>query len=690
MKISKFWYHLTGVVLLSASFLFSMGSSAFAKCPAATVADMKSVKAGKYPQQFELSEFESNAGCKMTFQGNPDIAKLNSKIRGNPSSVPSVGQRLPEEPLVYAPYDAIGKYGGTLDVLSNATEAGTSDFLSVRHVNLVRYSDDLQTIVPNIAKDWKWNDDFTQLTFYLRKGHKWSDGQPFTAEDVKFWYDHLALSPLIMEKPKDYVLVGGKRMEVMVIDETTVRFYLPAPKPGLLAHFAFSFAQGFQPKHFLAPYHPALSPDADKLAQKAGFENGLAVIKAYFGNSDWTDTPSPLLNSPDKVGKLPADVIPTLESHIYITDTTEGRHLVANPYFHIVDTQGNQLPYISEQDEVYKNDNELRILTLVNGEADYKSQSLQLSSAPMLLEGQEKGDYTIYLKPEITLSNISFNVTHPDQDKRKVFADLRFRKAMSVAINRQEINEVALFGQGTPKQYTGFSPLPDFVDKKWESYMIQYDPGMANSLLDQLGMKDRDGDGSRELPSGKKLVINMQFSTQGIDPQIVEMVGQNWAEVGIKTTVKEVTPDEYRSAQSANQLDVGMWRSSQPLSIVMGNNELWVPPFENYFGHRTGMLWAEYVDSNGSKGVKPPAYVMQLIDDVNEFQSAAIGSARFKELGRRMVKNMTENLLKIGVAQKPAPIYRRNVLKNFVEFKTHSYEYYRTYPYRGTQWYLDE
>ncbi len=661
-----------GVAAASTTLLLSAANTAVAGCPAATVADMKGVKAGKYPQQYELAEFEKLAGCKMTFQGNPDIARLNGKIRGNPSSVPSVANRLPSEPLVYAPYESIGKYGGTLDVLSNATEAGTSDFLSVRHVNLVRFSDDLQTIVPNIAKDWKWNSDFTQLTFYLRKGHRWSDGAPFTAEDVKFWYDHLALSPLIMEKPKDYVLVGGKRMT------------------GLLAHFAFSFAQGFQPKHFLAPYHPELSANADKLAQKAGFENCLAVIKAYFGNSDWTDTPSPLLNSPDKVAKLPADVIPTLESHIYITDTTEGRHLVANPYFHIVDTQGNQLPYISEQDEVYKNDNELRILTLVNAEADYKSQSLQLSSAPMLLEGQEKGDYTIYLKPEITLSNISLNVTHQDLDKRKVFGDLRFRKAMSVAINRQEINEVALFGQGTPKQYTGFSPMPDFIDKKWESYMIQYDPGMANRLLDEIGMVDRDGDGSRELPNGKKIVINMQFSTQGIDPQIVEMVGQNWAEVGIKTTVKEVTPDEYRSAQSANQLDVGMWRSSQPLSIVMGNNELWVPPFENYFGHRTGMLWAEYVDSNGAKGVKPPAYVMQLIKDVSEFQSTAIGSARFKELGRRMVKNMTENLIKIGVAQKPAPIYRRNALKNFVEFKTHSYEYYRTYPYRGTQWYLDE
>ena len=693
MRYCKFLYRLfSGASLAIAGLLLLVSGNAASAgdCPAATVADMKGVAPGKYPQQFELSEFETNAGCTLTFQGNPDIAKLNAQIRGNPSTVPSVEDRLPSEPLVYAPYHSIGKYGGTLDVLSNATEAGTSDFLSVRHVNLVRFSDDLQTIVPNIAKDWKWNDDFTQLTFYLRKNHRWSDGAPFTADDVKFWYEHLALSPLIMEKPKDYVLVGGEPMTVDVVDPQTVVFNLPAPKPGLLAHFAFSFAQGFQPKHFLAPYHPELNPDADQLAQQAGFENGLAVIKAYFGNSDWTDTPSPLLNSPDKVANLPADVIPTLESHIYITDTTEGRHLVANPYFHIVDTQGNQLPYISEQDEVYINDNEIRILKLVNAEADYKAQSLQLPAAPILLENAEKGDYTVDLRPEITLPNISFNVTHPDLDVREVFGDLRFRQAMSVAINRDEINESAFFGLGKPKQYIGFSPTPAFVDSKWESHMIQYDPAMANSLLDEIGMADTDGDGFRELPNGKKLVVNMQYSTQGMPGQVVEMVGQNWAEVGVKTTVKEVTPDEYRSAQSSNQLDVGMWRSSQPLAIVLGNNELWVPPFENYFGHRTGMLWAEYYESNGAKGVEPPAYVMELIDDVKEFQSTAIGSPRFEELGERMTKNMTENLLKIGIAQAPAPIYHRNALKNFKDFKAHAYEYYRTYPYRGTQWYLDE
>ncbi len=157
----------------------------------------------------------------------------------------------------------------------------------------MRYSDDLQTIVPNIAKSWSWNDDFTQLTFNLRKGHKWSDGAPFTSADVKFWYDNLALDPKIIEKPKDYVLVAGEPMTIDTPDETTVVFNLPSPKPGLLAHFATTFAQAFQPKHFLGQFHPDINPDADADAQAIGFENGTDVIAAYFGNSDWTDTPTP-------------------------------------------------------------------------------------------------------------------------------------------------------------------------------------------------------------------------------------------------------------------------------------------------------------------------------------------------------------------------------------------------------------
>ena len=674
---------------LTAMAMLVLPATAYASCPAVTVADMKGVAEGAYPQQYELSEFEASANCTMSFSANPDIAALNGKIKGNPD-LPALVDRIPAEPLVVVPYDSVGKYGGTLDVLSNATEAGTSDFLSVRHVNLVRFSDDLQTIVPNVAKGWEWNADFTKLTFHLRNGHKWSDGAPFTSADVKFYHDNLMLDTNIFEKPKDYITVGGETMTVDTPDETTVVFNLPSPKPGLLAHFATSYAQGFQPKHFLGKFHPAVNPDADKYAQSLGFENGYDAIAAYYGNSDWTDTPSPLLSRPAIAGNLPQPVVPTLESHIYITDTTEGRHLVANPYFHQIDPTGQQLPYISEQDELYKNDNEVRLLSIINGEVDYKAQSLQLASAPALLDGQAGGNYTVDLRPEITIGVFGFNVTHEDEAKRAVFGDVRFREAMSLAINRAELNEVGFFGQGTPQQYIGFSPKPGFVSDKWQSYMTEFDAAGANSRLDAMGMKDTDGDGFRELPNGDKLVLNMNFATQGIAGQTVELVAQYWADVGIQSVVKEVTPDEYRSAQSANKLDVLMWRKSQPLAIVLGNNELWVPPFENYFGVRNGMLWAEWVDSNGANGVEPPAYVKELIADVNAFQSADQSSVEFEKIGERMVKNMVENMLFIGTVNAPAPMIHHNNLNNFTEFKTHSYEYYRTYPYRATQWWLAE
>ncbi|MEZ5911183.1 MAG: ABC transporter substrate-binding protein [Paracoccaceae bacterium] len=550
-------------LLLASVALVALPVGAYAACPGMTVADMMGVAPGAFPQQYELGEFQTAANCTMEFSENPDMAGFNSQIRGN-GDLPALADRIPAEPLVVVPYDGVGKYGGTLDALSNATEAGTSDFMSTRHVNLVRYSDDLETIVPNVAKSWEWNADYTQLTFHLRKGHKWSDGQPFTSADVKFWYDNLAMDPNINEKPKDYVTVAGQPMTVDTPDDETVVFNLPAPKPGLLAHFATHYAQAFQPKHFLGKFHPAVNPDADAEAQALGFENGYAVIKAYYGNSDWMDTPTPMLNAPDKVAAMPADAAPTLESHIVVRETTEGRHFVANPYFHMVDTTGQQLPYINEMDEVYANDQEVRLLKLVNGEADYKTQSLQLADAPLLLQGQETGGYTIQLKPKIAMHAISFNVTSEGPEKREVFGNFDFRKAMSIAINREALNETAYFGEGVIQQYTGFSPLPDYVDAKWKTFATEFDPDGAKTLLDGIGVVDKDGDGKRDLPSGAPLVLNLQFATQGIAGQVVELIAQNWADVGINTTVKEITPDEYRSAQVPNQLDVGLWEKVGP------------------------------------------------------------------------------------------------------------------------------
>lgn len=305
-----------------------------------------------------------------------------------------------------------------------------------------------------------------------------------------------------------------------------------------------------------------------------------------------------------------------------------------------------------------------------------------------MLEGQEKGDYTIDLVPEVTIGAFAFNVTSDNPEKRKVFADPRFRAAMPVAIDRDEVNHIAFFNLGTPQQYVGFSPAPDFVDPKLLSHMTEYDPDKAKTLLDEVGMKDVDGDSIRELPNGDKLVVNLQFTTKEIAAQLVEVVSEHWVRVGIASLVKEVTPDEYRSAQSANNLDATAGRKGEPLAVSLGSNELWALPFDSYFRVRNGILWALWIDSNGTAGLEPPDYAKQMLADINKLQTTKIGSDEFKMLGNRLVENLVSSLLFIGTVSTPAPVYHRNTLKNFARFKLHASEYHRTYPYRATQWYF--
>jgi peptide/nickel transport system substrate-binding protein len=674
--------------LLSVS-LIALGSAAWANCPEATVADMMGLAPGDYPQQYDLSAFEAAAGCDMTFQENPEIAALNARIQGNPESLPPVAERLPAEPLVVLPYEGIGRYGGRLDGMSNATEAGTSDMLSLRHVNLVRFADDLVTIVPNVARDFAWNGDFTELTFTLREGHRWSDGAPFTAHDIAFWYNNMVMDPNVIESPRALWMADGERFDVEALDDTTVVFRLPSPLPGLLASFAADFAQPFQPRHFLGQFHPDIDPNADANAQALGFENGYAAIAHYYGGSDWKDVPSPLLRDPSTVESLPAAVVPTLEAFITVADTTEGRRYVANPFFHMVDTAGNQLPYISEMDERYVSDNEVRILRMVNGEIDYKAQSVTLPDAPTLLDGAEAGGYTIDLRPQIGMPVFGFNVTAADEARREVFLNRDFRLAMSHAINRPEINSVAYFDLGEPRAYMHFDPVPPFATEEQATYATQFDPETAASLLDSVGLVDSNGDGVREL-DGEPFTLTMQFSTQGLPTAVAELVAQHWTDVGIPTTIREVTSDEYRAAQAANELDVVNWGKGQPIPIVLGSAEQLLPPFGGFFDARTGMLWARWIETNGAEGIEPPVWTTELAETVASWQQHQPGTEASNELGQEIVSQILEAFMFIGTVQAPNPVYHSNALQNFVPPQTWSYEYYRMYPYRPQQWWLDE
>jgi peptide/nickel transport system substrate-binding protein len=673
--------------LLSVS-LIALGSAALADCPAITMADNQGLS-GSFPQQFELAEFEAAANCKLGFSENPVIADLNARIIGNPE-LPGLADRLPTEPLVVVPHQSVGKYGGTIDGYSNATESGTSDLLSIRHVGLTRFSNDLITIKPNVAKSWTWNDDFTELTYVLRKGHKWSDGAPFTSADVEFWLENITKDENVVGKVKDIWQVNGKTLDIEVIDAQTFKFIFDAPNPGFLAATSQYYGQPFQPKHFLGQFHPAINPDADKLAKEAGFETGYEVIAFYYGGSDWKDVGSPLLKDASKIEKLPAAVVPTLESHIVVEDTTETRRVVPNPYYHVVDTAGQQLPYVNEIFEQYIPDAEVRLLKLLNGEADYKAQSNQLTQAPALLDGQEAGNYTVVLRPQVTFDTFGFNHTSKDEEKRAIFSDVKFTLAMSHAINREELNEIANLGLGEPAQYIGFDPAPEFSTVEQTSYATVYDPVKAASLLDQLGLKDVDGDGFRELPSGKTLTLNVQFSTQGVSVASAEAVAQNWSEAGIKTEIKEVTSDEYRAAQSANELDVTAWNNGRPAAIMQGNIDRLVVPFGTFFHQRNGMLWDRYKSTNGSEGIAPPAWTEDLEAKAKAWQTTIPGSDEYNKLGSEIIDLQLANMQYIGTVKTQNIIYRSNKLQNFDEFKTWSYDYYRAYPYHPDQWWLDE
>jgi peptide/nickel transport system substrate-binding protein len=657
---------------------------AAAGCPASTVADTQGLE-GDFPKQFELDEYEAKAGCTLTFSENPDIASINEEL--NPgSALPDVADRIPDEPLVVQPYNEIGRYGGRLRSISKSPESGTSDFLSTRHVNLVRFDDDMLTIVPNIATGWEYNDDFTELTFYLREGHKWSDGEPFTAEDIDFWYNDIKRNSDLYEEVSSLWVFGGEPMEVEAIDDTTVKFSFAAPAPNFVTFMATTYIQPFQPKHALSQFMPKYNPDADANAQAFGFDDWTGQFKLYF--HDWKDTYHPFAG-PDGT----ALTVPTLESHILVEETTDFRRYIANPYFHQVDTVGNQLPYYNEAYEIFSEDIDVTILKLINGELDYRMQTLELPRFPELKLNEEEGGYRVFLPQTVgEYMYYTFNITHEDPEMAKIFGDLRFRQAMSLAINREEIKEIVYLGQGTPQQALPIDySTVDFIEDDWLTQFTEYDTDAANALLDEMGLTERDSDGFRLRFDGEPFIVLLQYAPQGGPVQNHELVKGYWEAVGVRVQLKEVTSDFYRTESSQNRHDIATWRNGGGATEVAGAVQILVPPFGDFLDTRTGTMWNDWMTSDGAEGIEPPDDVKPLWTLAEEWKSFPIGSAENSRIGAEIVAIHAKYLFQIGlVGDIPSPMYVNNRVGNFGEFTLKAYPYYWTYPFRPTQWFIDE
>ena len=649
-------------------------------CPAITVADMQGVAAGTYPQQFEVSEFEAAANCKMAFTGRETYDDRLVTYKFLPEGdLPPLEDRLPEEPLVVVPYNEIGHYGGRISGASIAPEAGNSEWLSVRHVNLLRFADDMQTIVPNMAKSFEWNSDYTELTVTLRQGHKWSDGQPFTSEDIDFWWNDIVLNTDLYPDVPSYWIYGGEPMQVEAVDPVTVKFKFAAPAPAFTTLLATTYTHEWAPKHFLQDLLPKYNPNADDDAKAEGFDSWTArFIPLYY--SDWED-------ANHQYG------LPKLEAWIKVDETPEHQLYVANPYYYKVDTAGQQLPYIDEVEEQYAAENELFELKIINGEIHYKAQALQIGSLPLFQQNQDKGNYDIQMAQGAgNGATYVFNATHKDPVLAELFSDPRWNRAMSLALNRDEMNQALCFGLCEPTQGAPVHRTVSFAKPEWFTKDIEYDPDTANALLDELGL-EKGTDGFRLRPDGEPLVINLFYAIQFGDPARHELAKEYWEAVGVRVELKEMSTEAYRAMAANNDHDIQVTNSGLELEAPLYSNPFRLfPPFgDAALEPLFGAPWMEWHNTNGEQGIEPPDDIKPLWDLTDQWKSSLPGTDEYVSLGQELVQVQMDRGMIIGtITSAPALTIVSRRLGNVPELKINAFEYYRTYPYRTDQWYFKD
>ncbi|MBN1537399.1 MAG: ABC transporter substrate-binding protein [Anaerolineales bacterium] len=646
--------------------------------PAITTEDRMGIAVGKYPNQYDLAEFEELSGGKMQFSGRAEIDARLVEIFGD---IPAdVSERLPEEPLVEVPYYEIGKYGGQFEGLSLGPESGNSEFLSVRHANLFRYGEDLQSVVPYIAKDYSINDDLTEFTITLRKGHKWSDGEPFTTDDVLFWYEDILMNKELTPDLPSYWVFGGEPMVIEKVDDVTFVIKTAAPAPGLMFWLASTWIGPFAPRHFLESKHIKYNPDINAEAEAEGFASWVEYFFTWHG--EWVD-------SVHRLG------VPRLESYLMVEETTEYQLMVANPYFFAVDTAGQQLPYIDSTRESYSQDAQVLELKIINGEVDAKSQTLSFSSVPVFKQHEADGTYKVSLiEAGSDGINLGFNATHKDPALAEIFSQKEFRYAMSMALDRSEFNKVLCFGEcaeisiGVP-----IHPSASFAKPEWYTYMTEYNVDKANELLDSVGLDKRDSDGWRLRSDGKRLVIFLNYTIQSVSSDAMNLVKSYWEAVGVKVELKEIATEAYRSMVSNNDHDIATFTSGTVLEpMFISNQYRFTPPFgDKVLEPITGLPWAEWMASDGASGIEPSDDVKRLFELTQQFKVSLPGSEEYVKTGQEIGDIHMNNMWLIGVlGSPPSVMITKERLGNFSPMKITSFEFYRFYPYRPNQWFIIE
>lgn len=517
-------------------------------------------------------------------------------------SLPPVADRVGDEPEVVEPLNAIGTYGGDLRIGLR----GSSDHNHILRVigpqGLVRWDPEYTEIVPNVAERFEVEDDGRVFTFYLRDGMKWSDGKPFTADDVLFNINDLVLNEEFAPTPPRYTS-GGEPLQVEKVDDYTVRFTFKEPYGDFLAELASPLGQHpvLYAKHYCSQFHPSFNDDVQELIEANGATDWQNLFLQKCGDLEiparWGNPERPTLD-------------PWVVKEPYVGGATRVV-MERNPYFWQIDTEGNQLPYIDRIVAPIDQDVESLILAVIGGRIDFGLRHIDPpANRPVLAENREKGDYRFFAAEPPGGSNmvITLNLTHKDPDLRELFNKKDFRVALSVGMDRQEIIDTVMLGEGEPWQHGPFEDHPYYHEQTAKQF-LEHDPEKANALLDGLGL-ERGPDGVRQMPNGEPVRFQVDviptFDPVWVDA--LQQIEQQWAELGVDM---EINPMErtffYERTSNSNDHDAAVWNAKQ--SWVAGQIPQMLVPVHH--DSRYGIAWRDWYLSGGENGEEPPESVKE-------------------------------------------------------------------------------
>lgn len=591
-------------------------------------------------------------------------------------TLPPVEERLPENPIVVKPFESVGQYGGTWRLVMNSPSDINTLARTIGYENFTRWSTwqpgvEQKDIVPdvemNVAESVDVNEDGSEYTVHLRRGLRWSDGEPYTADDVMFWYEEVYSNTELFPSKPTWSVRNGKPLVVEKIDDHTVKFVFGGPN-GLLLQYWATPANEVEPnqptaypRHYLEQFHTKYSPDAEEEARAAGAQGW---VQHFHAKADaWRNPDVPRLN--------PWIVTQGIGQG-------DGARVIAkrNPYYFKVDPDGNQLPYMDEVTVDIITDKQVTLLKAANGDFDMVDSYIGFVTTPenkgTFFDNQEKGGYEFYevLPNRANLMIFSLNLTHKDPVLRELFQNKTFREALSIATNREEIIELVWLGQGRPYQVVERPEAPLF-DEEMATQFTTFDIAKANEMLDSIGLTEKNEDGIRLLSDGRPLRFTVDISVirqPWIDS--AELMKGYWRQIGVDLLINTSDTTALNQRVEANNHDAAVWSASAGADSLFDPKYYFPSSWAAFYATTWGQWYTK--DANPEE---PPEYVKEQMALYEEIFATVDVSKRL-ELMRQLLQITKEQLYTLGIMQPTTDYGIKNVrLKNVPPVLLASTEY---------------